>query len=59
MIDKPYEVIIIGSGATGGIAALTFAEAGIRVLVVEAGPNLTIKQEINQQLLRKLWNPKH
>ncbi len=44
MIDKPYEVIIIGSGATGGMAALTMAKAGVRVLVIERGPELKIKQ---------------
>jgi len=44
MINKPYEVIIIGSGATGGMAALTMAKAGIRVLVVERGPELEIDQ---------------
>ena len=41
MIQKPYEVIIIGSGATGGMAALTMAKAGIRVLIVEKGPELS------------------
>ncbi len=44
MIDKPYEVIIIGSGATGGMAALTMAKAGVRALVIERGPELGIKQ---------------
>ncbi len=44
MIDKPYEVIIVGSGATGGMAALTMAKAGVRVLVIERGPELEIKQ---------------
>ncbi len=44
MIDKPYEVIIIGSGATGGMAALTMAKAGVRVLVIERGPQLEINQ---------------
>ncbi|WP_269624567.1 GMC oxidoreductase [Prochlorococcus marinus] len=44
MINKAYEVIIVGSGATGGMAALTMAKAGIRVLVIERGPELEIKQ---------------
>ena len=44
MIQKPYEAIIIGSGATGGMAALTMAKAGIRTLVIERGPELEINQ---------------
>ena len=44
MINKPFEVIIIGSGATGGMAALTMAKAGVRVLVIERGPELEIKE---------------
>ena len=44
MIEKPYEVIIIGSGATGGMAALTMARAGVRVLLIERGSQLGIKQ---------------
>ena len=43
MINKPYEAIIIGSGATGGVAALTLAKAGIRVLIIERGPNLSLE----------------
>ena len=38
---NPYDAIIVGSGATGGVAALTLAEQGIRVLIIEAGPQLT------------------
>ena len=44
MINKPYEIIIVGSGATGGMAALTMAKAGVRALVIERGPELEIKQ---------------
>ena len=49
MIHKPYEAIIIGSGATGGMAALTMARAGVRTLVVERGPELEIKQAIGTE----------
>tara|TARA_Y100001970_G_scaffold293136_1_gene437998 strand:+ start:4307 stop:5959 length:1653 start_codon:yes stop_codon:yes gene_type:complete len=34
---NPFEAIVVGSGATGGIAALTLAQQGIKVLVIEAG----------------------
>lgn len=37
---SPYDAIVVGSGATGGIAALTLAEQGVKVLVIEAGPKI-------------------
>ena len=37
---NPYDAIVVGSGATGGVAALTLAQQGIRVLIIEAGPKL-------------------
>ncbi|WP_320667971.1 GMC family oxidoreductase [Prochlorococcus sp. MIT 1307] len=49
MIKHPFEIIVVGSGATGGVAALTFAEAGVRVLVVEAGPQLTVEQALGSE----------
>lgn len=49
MIQHPYEVIVIGSGATGGVAALTLAEAGVRVLLVEAGPNWTAQKALGSE----------
>ena len=39
--QRPFEAIVVGSGATEG-TALTLAEAGIRVLVLEAGPQLSV-----------------
>jgi choline dehydrogenase-like flavoprotein len=33
-----YDVVIIGSGAGGGMTGLMLANAGIKVLMLEAGP---------------------
>jgi choline dehydrogenase-like flavoprotein len=33
----PYDAIVVGSGATGGVAAKELSERGLRVLVLEAG----------------------
>ena len=32
-----YDALVIGAGAAGGLAALLLAEAGLRVLVLDAG----------------------
>ena len=36
--DEPYDAIVVGSGAGGGIATWRLAQAGLRVALVEAGP---------------------
>lgn len=36
----PYDIVIIGSGVGGGCAALTLAETGARILILERGERL-------------------
>ena len=46
---KPYDAIIVGSGATGGTAALTLAEQGFRVLIIEAGQKIKRNEASNYE----------
>jgi choline dehydrogenase-like flavoprotein len=38
---KIYDAIVVGAGATGGVAAKTLAQQGLSVLVLDAGPQLS------------------
>lgn len=38
MVERAHEVVIVGAGAGGGSVAYGLARAGVRVLVLEAGP---------------------
>jgi len=45
--QKTYDAIIIGSGATGGMAAKELTERGMRVLVLEAGPPVIPERDLS------------
>ena len=46
-----FDVIVVGSGATGGWAAKELTEAGLRVALVEAGRNLVPEKDFTEHVL--------
>jgi choline dehydrogenase-like flavoprotein len=46
MLSRRYDVIVVGSGPTGGYAAKALCEAGLRVLVLDAGRSRRLSEAI-------------
>ncbi|HZV68494.1 MAG TPA: FAD-binding protein, partial [Saprospiraceae bacterium] len=53
--SKQYDVIIVGSGAGGGMATKILSEAGLKVAVVEAGPYFDPGAPDQQTQLKWPW----
>ncbi|HEU0121868.1 MAG TPA: GMC family oxidoreductase [Bryobacteraceae bacterium] len=43
-MTQDYDVVIIGSGAAGGMAAYTLCKAGVKCLMLEAGPMIDFQR---------------
>jgi choline dehydrogenase-like flavoprotein len=50
---KQYDAVIVGSGAGGGMAAYVLANAGLKVCLLEAGPNYD--PAVNSSQLKNPW----
>ncbi|MGB3464659.1 MAG: FAD-binding protein, partial [Cyclobacteriaceae bacterium] len=57
IIESPevYDVIIVGSGAGGGMATKILSESGLKVAVLEAGPYFDPKDPKQQTQLKWPW----
>ena len=55
MAAQEYDVIIVGSGAGGGMATLQLANAGLRVALVEAGAYYDPADDAQRTQLRNPW----
>ena len=53
-ISTDYDVLIIGSGASGGMAAYVLAQKGIRCLMLDAGPVLDIERDSERKAIYDL-----
>lgn len=53
---KEYDVVIVGSGAGGGMAAYQLSKAGLKVALLEAGP--MYNPQLNVTQLKNPWESK-
>jgi choline dehydrogenase-like flavoprotein len=52
---KDYDVVIVGSGAGGGMATKILSEAGLKIAVIEAGPYFDPADPEQRTQLKQPW----
>jgi choline dehydrogenase-like flavoprotein len=52
---KDYDVVIVGSGAGGGMATKVLSEAGLKIAVIEAGPYFDPADPEQRTQLKQPW----
>ncbi|MFN3323312.1 MAG: GMC family oxidoreductase [Bryobacteraceae bacterium] len=45
MAEKDYDVLVVGSGASGGMAAYTLTRMGVKCLMLDAGPSIDFNKQ--------------
>ncbi len=57
IIESPevYDVVIVGSGAGGGMASKILSEGGLNVAILEAGPMFDPRDDTDRTQLRPPW----
>jgi choline dehydrogenase-like flavoprotein len=53
-MPKVYDAIVVGSGACGGWAAMQLSQAGMRVLMLEAGSNVVPAHDFHHRFLYEM-----
>ena len=54
MANKQYDVLIIGSGASGGMAAYTLTQKGLKCLMLDAGPAVDFERQVGPKPIYEL-----